>query len=389
MRINKNISSALVALAVAIPLSAPAEAGWDEGVAAFKAGNFSQAAKEFKATVDEQPEWAGGHFMLGWTYLKMNNGQQAVTHLRKSYELNSADVNTQLRLGEAYVQVGRFNDAVAFLSKIDPSSLPKDLQGYLAQLKAVAFTKSGQADRALGEFARAVQANPGSADLQYQYGTAALNAGDTATAVKALGRAVELDGADVDKQRALAQALVIVGRSSQGGAKSSAYQRAAAAAGKVVAANPSFDNLMLLGGAQLGAKQYDGAIGTFERAGAKNSSDWLPSYYVGQAYTAKEQYRSAESTLKQALNKASSAKDQATIWKQLGFVYEKQKNYDEAKLAYNRAGDSAAVRRVDENQKIAQYNEDVQKQNKEIEQLREEQERIEEELKELGRPPRR
>ena len=111
-------------------------------------------------------------------------------------------------------------------------------------------------------------------------------------------------------------------------------------------------------------------------------------YYQGQAFTQKDQFRSAESVLNQALDKASPGKDQVTIWKQLGFVYEKQKSYDAAIAAYQKAGDSAAMVRVEENKQTAEYNLEVEEEARRIRALEEEQAKIKEELEALpGGPP--
>ncbi len=386
--ISSTMLAPIVAAVLTLSLATSAFAGWPEGVAAFKSGNLGTAAAEFQKVVDAQPDWPGGHFMLGWTYLKQKKSQQAVQHLRKAYDLNPKDANTQLRLGEAYVQSGRHSDAVAFLSKINSSALPKDMQGYLAQLKAVALSKTGQTDQAVAEFAKAANADPGDADKWFAYGSAAYSAGDTSTGIRALAKAVQLDGGDLAKQKVYAQALLKQGRTTKGNTKMDAYRKAAAAAQRVVAGNGSFDNLMLLGGAELGGKNYDGAIATFQRAAAKNASDWLPHFYVGQAHTAKGQYRSAESALRTALDRAGSAADQAKIWRQMGYVYEKQKNFNEAISAYRRGGDEAAAVRVDENRKISEYNQGVEQEAEEIQKLKEEQDRIKKELQELpGGPP--
>ncbi len=388
---KRKTTTAIVAMLAMVLSAGLLKAEWADGVAAFKAGNWAKAEAEFKATVDAQPEWPGGHFMLGWTYLKQNKGKEAVQHLRKAYDLNPEDANTQLRLGEAYVETGRHSDAVAFLSKIKVTSLPKDAQGYLAQLKAVALTKSGQADRAVSELKKSAEANPNNGDIWYQYGSTAYSTGDTATAISALAKAVQLDGGDLTKQKVYAQALVSqAARMPKGSAKEGQYRKAASAAQKAVAGNASFDNLMLLGDAELGSKSYDNAIATYKRASAKNTNDWLPDFYVGQAFTAKGQYKSAESSLKTSLNRAKNAADQARVWKQLGFVYEKQRNFTEAITAYNRGGDSAGATRVAENRKTEEENKRIEAENTEIQRIKEEQAKIEAELKNLpgAAPPR-
>lgn len=374
---------AIVAVIIALCCGTAAQAGWPEGVAAFKAKNFSQAATEFQAVVEDQPDWPGGHFMLGWTYLSMSRNQDALTSLRKAYDLNPNDVTYQLRLGQAYVANQQYSNAVSFLGKINPASLPKEMQGFLAQLRAVAYTKTGQEDRALSEFAKAVQANPDDADLQYQYGSTAFNAGDMGRAIPALSKATQLDPGDANKKLVYTQALLRQGRTAAGSAKTQAYRQAAQAAAALVATSATHTNLMLHGEALLGGQQYDQAITVFQQAAAKDSGDWLALYYTGQAYTVKNQYRSAEAALKQALNKTSNNADKVKIWKQLGFVYEKQKKYTEATSAYRQSGDQAGMTRVEENRKTNQHNQDVEEEAQRIQELRDEQDRIKEELEAL------
>ena len=172
--------AALFAILAMVVTAGLAQADWNAGKAAFAAGNWAAAAAEFQATRDAQPEWYGGHFMLGWTNLKQKKGREAVQNLRKAYDLKPDDANIQLRLGEAYVQTGRHSDAVAFLSKINAASLPKNAQSYLAQLKAVALTNSGQAAAAVVELKKVANANPNDADIWFSYGSTAYSTGDTA-----------------------------------------------------------------------------------------------------------------------------------------------------------------------------------------------------------------
>ncbi len=383
-------SLAIGALALMLLASAAAvEAGWDEGVAAFNAKNYQEAARQFQAFVDERPDVYEGHYMLGQVLLVLKRNSDALAHLRKAYDLNSDDLGVQMALGKAYLTNGRYADAASVLGKIDASGLRAKQRVALHQMLATAFEKTGDDRRALVEKKRAADADPSDADLQYAYGAAAFNAGDLDGAIAALERAVRLDSRDAGKQKTYAQALLRKGRTSQGNAKVSAYQKASQALTTVVAADASYDNLILLAGAQLGAKQYDQALSSLERAAGKNSSDWLLQFYMGQVYTQKEQYRSAEASLKQALNKASANKDKVTVWRQLGFVYEKMKDYDDAIAAYRQAGDNAGVRRAQENQQTAQYNKQVEAEAAEIQRLQEEKKKLEEQLKNLpgSRPP--
>lgn len=321
--------------------------------------------------------------MLGQSLLKLGRSQEALTHLRKAYDLGPDDVAIQLILGQAYVQTGRYQDAASLLGNINAASLPKAEQAALYQLRAVAMDKTGQASSALREMGQAVSMNPNSASLQYQYGTMLFNTGDTARAVAALEKAASLDSDDPKKHKAYADALVRYAREQQGAGKESAYRKAVSAASRLVAADSSYDNLMLLGGAQLGARNFSDAVSTFERALQKNPNDWLPHFYVGQAQTVAGNYPQAERALQAAQSRTSNSADSTRIWKQLGLVYEKQKKFDQAKTAYRRAGDAASVQRVEENEQIAQHNREVEQDNAEIERLEAEEEELERKLKEL------
>ena len=375
---------------VAALAAGPALAGWEEGVAAFSKGDLNTAVNEFKSVVETQPDWPGGHFMLGRTYLRAKKNQEAITHLRKAYDLDPANAQYQLFLGDAYVKAGRHADGVAILSKLDANKLPAQARGHLAQLKTVAYQNSGQSVSALIEARKAAEAAPNNAKLWHAYGSLAYNEGDTDAAIRALGKAAQLDPRDGAKHIAHAQALLRKARTTRGSAKAGIYRQAAAAAQKGVSSAETTDNLTLLGECHLGAKDYDGAIAAFERAATKSGASWLQHYYIGQAHTAKTQYKSAESALRTALDKTSAATDQARVWKQLAFVYEKQKNYDGAIDAYNRAGDSGGAARAAENKKTAQENLAIEAENRRLEAMEAEKKRLEEELKNLpgGPPPR-
>ena len=90
----RKLITTLSLVALLILGAGAAQADWEAGVAAFKAGNFAEAINQFKAVVEAQPEYAGGHLMLGNAYLKANQPKQAVPQLQKALELNQGDAQT-------------------------------------------------------------------------------------------------------------------------------------------------------------------------------------------------------------------------------------------------------------------------------------------------------
>jgi predicted Zn-dependent protease len=366
----------------------PAHAGWDEGVAAFKAKNYSQAATEFEGVVSGRPDWSGGYLMLGRTQLLLNRANDAVSTLRKGYDLSPSDVQLQLYLSQAYLAARRASESAQLLGKINPASLPKEQQAFYQQLYGKALADSGQTGRAASALAKAAAASPNDADIQYQYGALAFNAGDLTAAVAALEKATKLDPKDPAKLKIYVQALVRQAREGGGGgSKDAIYARAVEPAKALVARDASYDNVLLLGETQLGANQYDSAVSTFGQASAKNSSDWLPFYYTGQAQTSLQKYGDAESSLKRALDRADKGKNKSLVWKQLGFVYEKQKNYAAAITAYENGGYTGDANHARENLKIAESNKQADAEQAKLDEIRKAQEELKKKLQQQGAAP--
>jgi tetratricopeptide (TPR) repeat protein len=367
--------------------SAPAHADWEAGVAAFKAKNYAQAQKEFEGVVRERPDWSGGFLMLGRSLLLAQKVGEATNALRKAYDLDPSDLEVQLALSQAYLESNRAAEAYQLLSKVNPAGVPKERQALFQQLQAKAAAESGQSERAVAALEKAAAANPNDATVQFNYGIAALNAGNVAAAAGALERSVRLDPSDLEKQKLLVQTLLRQGREAQGPAKDPIYGRAAEVARGMVGKSPSYEHTLLLGEAQLGASQYDAAIGSFGQATAKNAGDWLPYFYVGQAQTALARYGEAEAALRRAQERAAAAADKARIWRQLGFIYEKQRSFEQAKAAYRNAGDSGSVARVEQNEEIAKHNLAAEEEAKKLAELKAQQERLRQQMQQTTPPP--
>lgn len=67
-------------LALGLLLGAPAlvKADWEQGVAAFKAGNYAEAARQFQEVTEQHKDWPDGYSMLGQALSKLNRKQDAL-----------------------------------------------------------------------------------------------------------------------------------------------------------------------------------------------------------------------------------------------------------------------------------------------------------------------
>ena len=384
----RRISSLIIAAVVALAGAGVASAGWEEGVAAFKAQDFQTAAREFSAVVEKTPDFDGGQYMLGATLLQLGRHQDALQHLRKAYELKPDNVTYQFALSKGYLDAKRYGDAAQMLQKIDPSALPKKQQDEYHQMLAGALDKSGNSEAAVASLKKLTELNPNDSDAWYRYGAAVFGV-DTAAGVAALEKSVALDGNDPRKREALAKALVRQARETNGDRKKAIYDKAVRVADDLATAAPTYDNLLLLGELQLGAASYRDAVVTLKKAAAANAGPWFPHYYLAQAYTLLGDYDNAIASAEAALGKATREKERQMVWKRIGFAREKMRDYEGAKEAYIKGGDPQSAARVDENKRIAGENQQIEAENQQIQEMEAERRRLEEELRELGGPPRR
>ncbi|MEO1366744.1 MAG: tetratricopeptide repeat protein, partial [Acidobacteriota bacterium] len=327
---RKALTVLAASLVLATGFVTPAEAGWDEGVAAFKTKNYKVAAQEFQKLVDQNPEGFRSHYMLGMSLARMDRKEEALNHLRKAYDLNPNELSIKLELGRAYLSARRYQEVTKLLATVKVATLPAQAKSAFYQMRGEAYLKTNQNARALTDFAELAKIKPKDAKVQFKYGVLALREDQLDTAINAIDRAVRLDPSASEKKATYANALIKKGRMTQDKtAKKSSYLKAAELAGDVVAKDASFDNLMLKMSAELGAGLYDAAVKTGEQAQAKNGSDWIVPFYIGQAYTSAGKFVQSEAPLKKALELAD-ANNQKKVWTQLGFAYEKQKKFSDS-----------------------------------------------------------
>ncbi len=389
-------SRSVFALAMAILVlgASVAAAGWDEGVAAFKAGNYAQAIAEFQQFVEERTDEEAlvvGYQMLARSLLRGGKAKEAVAAFRKHLELKPGDTGSQIGLGQAYYQAGMPRECVATLNRLNVGSLAEPHQIQVYQMRSASQARLGNTRGAAADLGRVADLK-GDAKSRFEYGRMLQNDAQLDAAIAAFNRAVSMDGSQAEWKKTLVNALKIKGRSTQGSAKTGIYASAENVARSLVASSPSFDNLLLLGEVQLGGKSYDAAASTFQQAISKKSNDWHAHFYLGQALTALERFGDAEAPLNTALQFAAGDGEEQ-IWGQLGFVFEKQKKFAMSIDAYEKGDDPAGVTRVRENQRIEQENKDADAYNRNIEELERQREALRKQLEELpgaaNEPPRR
>lgn len=367
-------------------------AGWDEGVAAFKSGNYAQAIAEFQQFVEERPDQQAGYQMLGRSLLRGGKAGEAIAAFQKAIEMKADDIGSQVLLGQAFYQSGKPRECISTLSRLNIGGLPANIQVGVYETRGASYARLGNTGSAAADLGRVADLKPSDAGARFEYGQMLHNDAQLDPAIAAYERAISMDGSQAEWKRVLVNALKVKGRRTQGSAKTGVYRKAEDVARSLVGASPSYDNLLLLGEVQLGAKNYDSAASTFQQGISKKSNDWHAHFYLGQAFGSLERYTDAEGPLNTALPLASDEADKRQILDYLGFVLSKQNKYAPAISAYERAGNAAGAARVRENQQIEQENQEAEEFNRNIEELERQREALRKQLEEVpgatNEPPR-
>ena len=84
--------SILIALLFLVPACAGLLAGkqFDQGMTLYNQGNYAQAAEYFRKATEENPEYAPAYLYLGRAYLNMGRYADALPPLRTAYRLDPA-----------------------------------------------------------------------------------------------------------------------------------------------------------------------------------------------------------------------------------------------------------------------------------------------------------
>lgn len=367
---------ALAAFVLATLPATPLAADWESGIAAFKAGDLASAEAEFRALTEERPDWAGGHLMLGQTLLRNHRVDDALPSLERAHQLAPEDLNTALVLGQTYVQLERFGDAAKVMQGHDPASLPTAQKVAFYRTRALAAVHAGDEAKAVDDFNAALKLEPSDVDLHRQLGQAARGAGLTAEAIDHYSRALELDPKDAAATRALTQLLYDRAVGASEGAQAGMCREVVPHAQTLVKLDESYENLVLLAESARCAGLDETAEAALEVAAKQRPDEWWPHYALGNARLRQEKWTEAQAAFNSALAGNVPADDRAAIVKRLGYVYERQGQFDKAVEQYRLAGDAESIARIEKNL-IAQ------KEEAELDKLAAEKRKIEEELRRL------
>jgi tetratricopeptide (TPR) repeat protein len=359
------IAAAVVLLLLAVTV--PANAEWNKGLEAYKKKDWATAVKEFEEVTKTNPDYAGAYYMLGVSQRANGQLSPAIASLRKAVELDGSQASYKIALGQALLQVDRFQDAYEVLKPLNISSLDASHRTSYALLFAQAATKTNRAGEAVSVLTTQARADTGDPRLQQALGSAYSATGDEAKAFEAFKKAFELSPKDVTSGRnAVRAGISVARRSTSAQQKARYYGQAAQVAEKLATSSPTFDHQLLAGEAWLGAKEYSRALRWFDKARAQQPNNALVYYYSAQCKTSLNRLNPAISDLQQALKNRPAGKLRTQVYNQGGYIYDKKKDYNNAISWYQEAGNQKMVAEMRVKQDSAAQNLQAQQECREF-----------------------
>ena len=373
-----------VVAAVVLAVAVTGFADWQQGVEAYKARNWAEAAEHFKGVVETNPDYAGAYYMLGVCQDRLDKTSQALANLRKAVELDGENIQYKQALGQALVSAEKYADAYTVLQDVPLSALPAAHRSNHALLIARAATKTDHPQEAAQVVRTQLRADGSNARLHQALGVAEDAQGHYSKSYESFKRAFELDSSLVSTGRSAVSSAILAARQTRSASeKQGFYRKAAEVAERVADAAPKFDHFLVAGEAWLGAKDYSRSLRWLDKALESQPNNALVLFYRGQAQSSLNEYRAALSELQNALKQNPEAKLRRSIYNQLGFVYAKIKQYDDAIAAYRNAGNDAKIAEVQEAKDKHEQNLLAEREQEEYERKMRELEEKKKELEEL------
>jgi len=351
---KSRVSRTTIAIATAMLLLAAvqAHAEWNKGLEAYNKKDWATAVKEFEEVTKTNPE-----YMLGVSQRAHGQLSPAIASLRKAVDLDGSQASYQIALAQALLQADRYQNAYELLQPMNLSALDASLRSNYALLFAQAATKTNRPGEAISVLTTQSRTDARNPRLWQALGSAYNANGDEPNAFEAFKKAFELDPKDVTSGRnAIRAAISIARRSNSDQQKSRYYNQAGQLAESLATSSPTFDHQLLAGEAWLGAKQWSKALGWFEKARTKQTSNALVYFYSAQCKTSMNELNSAIADLQEALKLNVSGRLRTQIYNQGGYIYDKKKDYDNAIRWYQEANNQSMVSQMETKRNSAAQN---------------------------------
>jgi len=100
------------------------------GLRHYFAGHFDAAIEEYEAALDLNPNFAPGHWHLGWALEQVGRYDEAISHAQQAIEISDRNLLYVTSLGHAYAIAGREQEARAILHQLATEGSTRHVSAY-------------------------------------------------------------------------------------------------------------------------------------------------------------------------------------------------------------------------------------------------------------------
>ncbi len=205
------------------PLPPSPPVSYEDAEAAYRGGQYSDAAELFAAYVESKPDNPWGRYMLGLSAWKAGDFARAERAFDEALTLDPTHLKSMLNSTRVLLDLGKGKEA---LERIDAAVETAPQSGEAFRLRGRALAHLGRSDEAIEAYQRAVALDAQDVWAMNNLGLTYIQLGRYGEALSPLARAIELRPRSPVFQNNLGQALERLGHAS---AAKRAYQAAVAA----------------------------------------------------------------------------------------------------------------------------------------------------------------
>ena len=327
---------------------------WDRAVTLYNKADYRAALAEFQDIVMERPDAAGAWYYIGLCEFKLKRYDEVELPLSHAVDLLEIQSPASPDIGGAWYTIGvshyllaHYDKAVEPLKRyidiasrakreIDPSARTALGRSYFFLERydeATPLLAAPPTDKAVTNGVDRAKEN---AANSYYLGVIFFKHEDDDRAIAALREAVKGNPEDVAAMDVLAESLMRKARKSNSDAR---WLDAAEVGEKLRAGRDDLKTANILGRAYLGAKRFDQAVAPLEKLAKANPDSGQAWLYFGIALSRSGKMRRAMEALEITIQLIP---DSIPALSELGYVYESDKQYQQALRIYEKAYSASA-----------------------------------------------
>jgi tetratricopeptide (TPR) repeat protein len=335
-----------VVLLITLVAAAARASDWNRSVALYNKGDYQAALAEFQDLIAERPDAAGAWYYIGLCEYKLKRYDHVETPMARAIDLLEVQSPASAEIAGAWYTIGishylaaRYDKALEPLKRyIELNTQAKrEVEAAARTSLARAYYQLERFDEAEASFTAAndktnsAEKSKDAGANYYYLGAIYFKREDDDRAIAALREAVKANPEETAAMDLLAESLLRKARKTNANAL---WLEAAEVGEKLRAVRDDEKTASVLGRAYFGARQFDKAATPLEKlakANTENGQAWL---FYGIALSRSGQMRKAMEALEITIQLLP---DSMAALSELGYVYESDKQYQQALRIYEKA----------------------------------------------------